>query len=135
MNDITSFLVVGRLTRDAGMKYTNSGSPMVSFSVASNYSKKQADSYESKVSFFDFVIFGNRASGLHRYLTKGQQVVVSGELRQERWDKDGEARSKVSFHVDDIQLVGGKGGPSKPRDPETVSNNVEDQRIDDAELF
>lgn len=116
-NDITNFTVVGRLTRNAELRYTTAGTALSKFSVASNWSKKVGDQWAEEVSFFDFTLFGKRAEGLNQYLTKGQQVVVSGKLRQDRWEKDGEKRSKVSLFVDDVQLVGGKpntGGSGSP---------------------
>jgi len=107
-NDITSFTAVGRVTRDAEFRYTNGGTQLCKFSIASNYSRKVRDNWQDEVSYFDFTLFGKRAEALAQYLTKGQQVVVSGQLRQERWEDNGQKRSRVAFFAQDVQLIGGK---------------------------
>lgn len=110
--DITNFTVVGRLTRDAEARYTQGGTPYCRFSVASNYGKKVGDQWEEEVSFFDFTLWGKRAESLLQYLVKGQQIAVSGKLRQDRWESEGEKKSRVSFFVDDLQLLQRPGGGS-----------------------
>lgn len=110
--DITSFVVIGRITRDAEAKYTQGGTPYCRFSVASNYGRKVGDQWEEEVSYFDFTLWGKRAESLLQYLVKGQQVAVSGQLRQERWEQQGDKRSRVSFFVDNIQLLQRPGGGS-----------------------
>ena len=61
------------------------------------------------MSFFDLALFGKRAEGLNQYLTKGQQVAVEGSLTQDRWEQDGNKRSKVKIIANNIQLLGGRG--------------------------
>lgn len=110
MEDTNVVTIVGRLTRDAEMKYGNSGTAVCSFSIANNRRKKVGDNYEDEVSFFDCVIFGNTAENLGQYLLKGKQVLVNGSLVQDRWnDKEtGNSRSKVQVVGRNIQLFGGK---------------------------
>lgn len=110
MKDINNITVCGRLTRDAELSYTQSGFAICKLSLAVNRSVKKNDQWEDEANFFDMTIIGKRGESLTQYLTKGQQVVVSGELRQERWEKDGQNRSKVTIHVNDLQLVGAKHG-------------------------
>ena len=117
--DITSVTIVGRLTKDAELKYTNSGTAQSRFSVASGYSEKKGESWEERVSYFDLNLWGTRAEKLTQYLTKGQQVVVTGQLRQRRWEKDGQTHSQVGIQVEDIQLVGSKPESRKESNPST----------------
>jgi single-strand DNA-binding protein len=107
--DICTMTVTGRLTRDAELKYTNGGTAVCSFSIASNYSKKLGDSWSEEVSYFDCVMFAKRAEALHKYLGKGQQVALRVSPRQERWTtNEGSNRSKIKLYIDDIKLVGSK---------------------------
>lgn len=110
MQDINAVFIVGRLTRQADLKYTNGGTAVSKFSVAVNRSRKKGDQWEDEAHFFDCTLWGKQAEGVNKYLTKGQQVAIKGELRQDRWtDKDsGKGRSKVEIHADTLQLVGGK---------------------------
>lgn len=106
--DINRVVLVGRLTRDAELSYTNTGFALTKFSIAVNRRKKSGDQWVDEANFFDIVIWGKRGEALNQYLTKGQQIAVEGELRQERWEKDGMKRSKVSIEATNIQLLGGR---------------------------
>jgi single-strand DNA-binding protein len=106
MQDLNSFQLIGRVTRDAELKYTNSGTAQARFSLAVNRSVKKGDTWTEEVSFFDSTLWGKQAEGLSKFLTKGKQV-ASGELRQNRDEKDGATVSKVELSVQNIQLLGG----------------------------
>lgn len=107
--DINSVVLIGRLTRDAELRYANSGVAICVFSIANSYSRKQGDSWTEETNFFDAVLMGRRAEALHKYLVKGKQVGIQGELRQNRWEQDGQRRSKVEIFVQDLNLLGGGG--------------------------
>jgi single-strand DNA-binding protein len=106
--DINRVVIVGRLTRDAELSYTNTGFALTKFSVALNRRKKEGENWVDEANFFDCQIWGKRGEALNQYLIRGQQVAIEGELRQERWEKDGVKRSKVSIEATNIQLLGGK---------------------------
>ena len=109
--DLNRLTIVGRLTRDAELKYTTTGTAIANLSLASNQTKKVGDSWEVEGHFFDAVLIGKRAEALQRYLVKGQQVGLDGKLQQDRWkNKEGQNRSKVKILVNDIQLLGGRPG-------------------------
>lgn len=116
MRDINVVVLVGRLTRDSELKYTKSGMPIARFSIAVNRSKKQGEEWVDEVSFLEIDFWGKGAEAVNRYLTKGQQVGVEGELRQDRWEQDGQARSKVIVNASNVRLLGnapaGQGGGS-----------------------
>ncbi len=109
MADINHVVLVGRLTRDAELKYTNSGLQICKFSLAINRRRKNGDQWVDEANFFDCVMMGRSAEAIHRYLVKGKQVGVDGELRQNRWEQDGQPRSKVEVFANNVQLLGGPG--------------------------
>ncbi len=108
MSDINQVVLVGRLTRDAELRYTNSGMAVSKFAIAVNRVKRSGDQRETETSFFDCTMFGKIAESLNQYMTKGKQLAVTGELRQSRWESDGQSRSKVEVVVNNIQLLGGR---------------------------
>lgn len=112
MSDINSVVLCGRVVRDAEVKYTNGGTAVAEISIAVNRyaGKDKAD----EVSFIDCTVWGKQAESLKQYLTKGRQVVVQGELKQDRWEQDGQKRSKVTVNVNQLQLVGGKDDRQEP---------------------
>ena len=106
-SDLNNINIVGRLTKDAELKYTNSGFQITTMSLASNRSVKKNDQWQDEASFFDLKLLGKRGESLINYLKKGTQLAVTGELVQERWEQDGQKRSKVIIQVNNIQLLGG----------------------------
>ncbi len=113
--DINSVVLIGRLTRDAELRYSNSGTAICKFSIANNYSRKQGDTWNEETSFFDAVLMVRRAEALHKYLVKGKQVGIQGELRQSRWEQEGQKRSRVEVFVNDVNLLGGGGSTGESR--------------------
>ena len=106
MNDINAVTLIGRLTRDAELKYTNSGTAICKFSIAVNKSKKVGEAWEDEAHFFDVVLWGRQGEAVQKYLEKGKQVGVQGELTQQRWEKDGQNRSRVEVKAYNVQLLG-----------------------------
>ena len=90
----------GRIVRDIDLKYTPAGDAVCEFSVGVNdgYGDKQ------KSYFFDIVAWKGTAEYLAKSAKKGDLVVVSGRLTQERWEKDGQKRNKVKIIANDIVL-------------------------------
>jgi len=124
MNDTNFFVLIGRITRDAEIRYSNGGMAISQFSIAVNTTKKNGDSYEDEVNFFDSALFNKRAESLNQYLTKGQQVAITGVLKQDRWEQEGQKRSKVKLICNDIQLLGGKQNSQQNQAPS--SGGVDD---------
>ena len=112
MADLNHVTLIGRLTRDAELKYTPGGLAISSFSIAVNRRRKNGDQWVDEVSYFDINLYGKPAESLKQYLTKGKQVAVDGELRQDRWEKDGQNHSRVYIAANNVQLLGGNTGSS-----------------------
>ena len=107
MADINHVVLVGRLTRDAELKYTAGGQAVCKFSVAVNRRRKNGEQWEDEPNYFDVVLWGRQGEALNQYLLKGKSVGVDGELRQDRWQQDGQNRSKVEIVANNIMLLGG----------------------------
>lgn len=105
MSNINSSTLEGRLTRPAELTYSNKGNPICNFSIANNESVKKPDgTWENRPSFFDCVIYGKYGQSMSQYLKKGRAVVVTGRLRQDRWEKDGNRYSRISIVVSELSL-------------------------------
>lgn len=109
MQDTNSVVLVGRLGRDAELKYIGE-TALVQFSIAVNTSRKNNSTgkYEDEANWIDVKVWGRGAEAVHKYLEKGKQVCVNGSLRQERWETDGQQRSKIVVNAQSVQLLGGK---------------------------
>ena len=107
MVDINHVVLVGRLTRDAELKSIANGQAVCKFSIAVNRRRKNGEQWEDEPNFFDVVVWGRQGESLHQYLVKGKLVGIDGELRQDRWQQDGQNRSKVEIVANYLQLLGG----------------------------
>lgn len=92
-----STTLIGRLTADPELKFTNKGTALVNFSVAVNRKKGE----EEYVSYFDCTAWGTLAQGIADGLKKGDRVIVNGNLSQDRYEnKEGKTVSKVILNVE-----------------------------------
>lgn len=102
MNKITA---TGRIGKDAEVRFTNSGDPIASFSLASDVGFGD----KKTTNWFNCSIWGKRAEALSPHLTKGQQVTVFGTLTMREWvNKDGIKQLSPDIRIDEIELQGGK---------------------------
>lgn len=116
---MNSVNISGNVTRDAELRQTKGGSAVLSFTVAANDRKKNpaTGQWEDVPNFIDCIVFGNYASAIAAYITKGAKVAVSGKLRYSSWERDGHKRSKIEVVADEVvTLSGGKRVPyEKPQ--------------------
>lgn len=106
-NDLNKVFLIGRLTRDAELKYNTKGTAIAAVSLANNRSVKRNDNWETEVSYFDADIFGKTAENLKPYLTKGKMICITARMKQDRWEKDGQKFSRVKLEAEEVQLLGG----------------------------
>jgi single-strand DNA-binding protein len=95
--------LVGNLTRDPELRFTNSGMAVATCGVAVNFRRQRQGEWEEETSFFDVTIFGDMGENAAESLHKGNRVVVTGRLQQRSWEtQDGDKRSKVEIVADEI---------------------------------
>lgn len=114
--------ISGNLTRDAELRSTASGMPVLSFSVAVNDRRKnnQTGEWEDVPNFIDCTMFGTRAQSLSQYLTKGTKVAVEGKLRWSQWERDDQKRSKIEIIVDTLDFMSARRDADAMASPNPV---------------
>src|SRR5436305_11923725 len=99
-------VIVGNLTRDAGLRYTPDGAALVKFGVAvSRRFKDDATGQwkDAETSFFDVTAWRSLAENVAETLTQGSRVVVVGRLRTNSWETpEGERRAKAEIEAEEI---------------------------------
>lgn len=108
MTDLNKVILIGRVTHDINDKsfgYIGNGNAKLTLSIAVNRSVKRGDKWEDEVSFFEVIVWGKPAESLKTRLSKGKRIAVSGELKQERWEKDGQKYSKIVVNAESVQLL------------------------------
>jgi single-strand DNA-binding protein len=100
--------IIGHLGREPEMRYTPSGKPVTTFTVAVSRSWSTADGERhSETEWFNVVAFGSLAEICKQYLTKGKQVYVEGRLQTRRWDdKEGTKHSSVEVVANEMMMLG-----------------------------
>ncbi len=92
--------VVGNVTRDPELRFTQGQMAIATFGVAWNKKKREG---EDEVSFFDVTCFRQLAENVAESITKGTRVVIYGTLNQDSWENnEGQRRSKVVILADDV---------------------------------
>lgn len=102
-------ILVGNLGRDPELRYTTQGTPVCSFSLATNEKRKDKTGEAQDVTtWFRVTLWGRQAETASQYLTKGRPVYIEGRLRVEEWtDRDGKQRHTLEVHATDMQFIGG----------------------------
>ena len=108
-------ILMGHLTRDPQPGTLPSGAAVCEFGLAVNRNWKDGDgNAREEVLFMDCTAFGRTAETLGQYLTKGRPVHVEGRLKLDRWEQDGQPRSKVRVVVEQLRFVDSTRPQQKP---------------------
>ena len=133
-------ILVGNLGRDPELRYTPQGTPVCSFTVATNEKRKdKAGETQDVTTWFRVTLWGRQAETASQYLTKGRPIYVEGRLRLEEWtDRDGKQRFTLEVHATDMQFIGGgradeatAGATTASRAPSTERQQSEPDLSDD----
>lgn len=105
---LNKVMIIGHLGRDPEMRYTPSGRPVTTFTVAVSRTWNSADGERhSETEWFSVVAWGNLAEICKQYLTKGQQVYIEGRLQTRRWDdKEGAKHTSVEIVANEMMMLG-----------------------------
>lgn len=124
-------VLLGNLTRDIELRYTQNGTAIAKTGIATNRRyKTQAGEQKDEVCFIDITLFGRAAEIANQYLSKGRKVLVEGRLIYEQWvDASGQKRSKHSIAVDNLQMIGSRDEnsfePSSTKEEQKSSSNLD----------
>jgi len=118
-------ILVGNLTRDIEVRYTQSGSAIANTGIAVNKKwKSQSGEQKNEVMFVDITFFGRTAEIANQYLKRGSKVLVDGRLKFDQWvAQDGTKRNKHSVIGESMQMLDNKG------------DNVDGRNVDYREQF
>ena len=109
---LNHIVLMGRLTRDPELRYTQSQIPVASFSLAVDRDFGGRDGGERQTDFIDIVAWRSTAEFVSKYFTKGSMAVVSGRLQIRDWtDREGGKRRSAEVVADNVYF-----GESKRRD-------------------
>ena len=117
MANFNKVLLIGNLTRDPELRYTQSGLALVKFGLAVNRRRRNRDTKETteETCFVDITGWGSQAETFNQYMRKGRPVFIEGRLQYSTWEsKEGQKRSKLEVVMENFQFLGGGGGAGGP---------------------
>jgi single-strand DNA-binding protein len=111
MASLNKVLLIGNLTRDPELRYTQSGSAVCELGMAINRTYMSNNEKKEDVCFVDVNVWGRQAESCSRYLKKGSPLFVEGRLNFDQWnDKEtGKTRSKLRVVAERTQFLGSGG--------------------------
>lgn len=105
---LNKVMIIGHLGRDPEMRYTPSGRPVTTFTVATGRTWSSADGERhTETEWFNIVTWGSLAEICNQHLNKGQQVYIEGRLQTRRWeDPDGNKHIGVEIVANEMMMLG-----------------------------
>lgn len=124
---LNKVLLIGRLGRDPEMRYTPSGRPVTTFSIASSRTWNTSDGERrSETEWFNIVAWGSLAEICKQFLTKGQQVYIEGRLQTRRWeDSEGNKHATTEVVANEMIILGDRRGEADTEDTDQTSEHDE----------
>jgi single-strand DNA-binding protein len=110
MANLNKVILLGNLTRDPELKYTQGGQAIAKFGLAVSRKYTQNGETKEQVCFVDITAWGRTAEIVNEYAKKGKPILVEGRLDYQTWEKDGQKRSKHEVVAENIQLLGSREG-------------------------
>lgn len=110
MASFNRVILVGNLTRDVVVKYTQSQTAVTEIGLAVNDRVKKQGEWVDETTFVDITLWGRTAEIAGEYLSKGSPVLVEGRLKLDQWEQDGQKRYKLRVVGEKMQMLGGRSG-------------------------
>ena len=116
MASVNKVILVGNVGRDPELRYTQSGQPVASFSIATNERFKDRDgNWKDRTEWHRIVAWARLAEICGEYLRKGSQVYVEGRIQTRDWeDKEGQKRQTTEVVALGMQMLGRRGEGGGP---------------------
>ena len=136
MASVNKVILVGNLGRDPEIRYTQQGTAVANFSLATtDRFKNRSGEMQERTEWHRIVAWDKLAEICGQYLAKGRQVYIEGRLQTREWeDKDGNKRSTTEIVAQTMQMLGrregqggGGGGPSSPGPSEPMGDAPDDE--------
>lgn len=110
-------ILSGNLGQTPELRHSGEGKPFLPLRLATNETWYDGERRQERTNWHDLVVWGARAEGLARVLTKGMRLNVQGSLRAYQYEKDGEQRYGTEVNVRDVEILGGGAKDEKAEPP------------------
>ena len=107
--------ILGTITRDIELQYSTSGTAIAKVGIAVNKRYTSNGEKKEEVSYFNCVAFSVTGENINKYFQKGSRILISGELKEDRWEKDGQKHSRVSIIIDKFDFIDKNNSSPQPK--------------------
>lgn len=109
-------VLVGNLTREVELKYTQGGHAVTDVGLAVNDRRKsQTGEWIEETTFIDITLWGRQAEVAAEYLSKGSSILIEGRLKLDTWETDGQKRSKLRVVGERMQMLSSRSPGARPQ--------------------
>lgn len=117
---LNKVILMGRLTRDPEMRYTQSNTPVTSFTLAIDRDRKGPNG-ERQTDFIDCVAWGKQAEFVKSWFAKGVMAIVVGRIQSRNWeDRNGNKRTSIEINANEVLFGESKKDKAAPKsEPDT----------------
>lgn len=116
MAGVNKAIIIGNLGQDPEIRYSQQGTPVVNFSVATSekWTDKNTQQANEHTEWHRITVFGKQAENCNKYLSKGSKVYVEGKLKTSSYDKEGQTHYATAIIAHTVQFIGSRqdGGSS-----------------------
>jgi len=106
MMDMNKVCLTGRLVGDMKQR-TTTDCQIGDFNIAVDGCSRKDQKQENMVSFFNCILYGQRVETTSPFMTKGKKVGIVGHLRQDRWEHEGQKKSRAVIIAEQVFLLSG----------------------------
>ena len=133
MQGVNRVILLGRVGKDAELRFAADGKAVTTFSVATHLTRLlEEGKREVETEWHRAVAFGRTGENVAPFLTRGTPVYVEGRMRHNRWtDKEGHARQSSEIWVDRVQILPRRDSPAPTPAP---AREMEQRDEEGAEL-
>lgn len=111
MAGLNKVMLIGNLGRDPEIRYSQQGTAVVNFSIATSetWNDKTSGERQERTEWHRIVVFGKQAEICGKYLSKGSSIYIEGRLQTRSWEKDGQTHYTTEVVASNFQFLGGRG--------------------------
>ncbi len=132
MPNLNKVMLMGHLTRDPELKYTQNNNSLCAFGLATSRKwRNQAGEMQEETCFVDLEAWGKTGEAINQYVSKGHPLYVEGRLKLDQWeDKEGNKRSKLKVVVERFEFLKSRDQGQQHRTPDYTRPQAEPQQAE-----
>jgi single-strand DNA-binding protein len=127
---INKVILVGNVGRDPEVKSLPSGTRLATFTLATTDRRSKDENGNPRTEWHNLVVWGPLVDVVEKYITKGKQLYIEGQIRTRSYEQDGQKKYFTEIHVQQMEMLGGRssgdGGGFRDSGPSSFPDDADD---------